>query len=126
MRAAHGGADARGDLVADDHGAQEVRTLETERVRRGDGRRAGVVDAVAIDVVHLDRMRSGAVDERHGARVVSGERLLEQRRRRYHSAGVKRGVPIDDRASRVVRDFRRDRPRAPVRGPRGIALDDVH
>src|SRR5205823_10552434 len=62
MRAAHQGADARRDLVADDHGTQEVRPLEAERVRRGDGGSAGVIDAVAVDVVDFYRVCGAAMD----------------------------------------------------------------
>ncbi len=72
VRAPHRRADARRDLVADDHRAQELRAVAPvrlrERQRRRDGRRARVVDAVAVDVVHLDGVRRGAVDQRGRAR----------------------------------------------------------
>ena len=78
MRAAHHRADASGDLVADDHRTQEflAGARAWQRERRGDGRRARVIDAVAIDVVDLDRVRGGAVDQRNRARTVVGEGAL--------------------------------------------------
>src|SRR3954470_10124885 len=79
MRAAHRRADARRDLVADDDRAQEIRLARAERVRGGDGGCAGMVDAIAVDVVDFDGMRGGAVNERHGAWIAAlelfGERL---------------------------------------------------
>ena len=61
VRAAHRRADARGNLVADDDRAQEglarCAACLRERERGSDGRRAGMVDAVAEDVIHLDGVR---------------------------------------------------------------------
>ena len=127
MRASHRRADARRDLVADDHRPQEIPALEAERVCRSDGRRAGMVDAVTIDIVDFDRVRGGAVDERQGARITGlAERFLQQRRGRHDAAGQERGMPVDHGAPRVMHHFRRYRLRAPTRSPGGEALDDVH
>ena len=142
--AAHRRADAGRDLVADDHRAQECFAARAtglgERERGRDRRRAGVVDAVAEDVVDLDRVRGRAVDQRRGthgrapaqreARIAAiellGERALEHRRRRDHCAGEERRVPVDHRALRVVQHLRRDRFAAGGFGERGEPLDDVH
>src|SRR5205823_4091695 len=88
---------------------------------------AGMVDAVAIDIVDLDGVRRGAVDERQGARItVIAERFLEQRRGRHDAAGQERSVPVDHGAPRVMHHFLWYRLRAPTGGPARIALDDVH
>src|SRR6266850_938168 len=127
MRASHRGADARRDLIADDDGAQEILILKTQGMRGGNGRRAGVVDAVAIDIVDLDGMRRAAVDERQGARIAGlAERFHQKRRGRNDAAGQERGVPVDHGAPRVMRHFLRYRLRAPTCGPGSKALDDVH
>src|SRR5438874_2476917 len=66
MRSAHRRGDARRDLVADDNGAQKRFTRRAPRLGQseggGDGRGAGMVDAVSENVVHLDGMRGRAVD----------------------------------------------------------------
>ena len=89
-----------------------------------------MVDAVAEDVVDFDGMRGGAVDQRHRARIAALELfrkgLLQQRRRRDHQARVERRMPIDQRAPRVVRDFRWDRLRTPAHRPIRPTFDDMH
>ena len=144
MRAAHGRPYARGDLVADDHAAQERFAVQLPRLpeceRRCDGGRAGVVDAVAKDVVELCGMRGGAVDERRSAgRGGPAERkpgtaaiellrepFLEQRGGRKACARVERGVPVDHRTLGVMQHFVAELAATPLPGERGEALDDVH
>ena len=144
VRAAHRRADAGRDLVADDHRAQERFAARAarlgERERGGNGRRAGVIDAVAEDVVDLDRVRGRAVDQRRGADgrpaaereagraaiELVGERALEQRRGRHDRAGEERGVPVDHRALGVMQHVRRYGSAAGRCGERGEPLDDVH
>ena len=144
VSAAHGRGDARGDLVADDHRAQELLARGAARLRdgerSGDGRRPGMVDALAENVVHLECVRGRAVDERRGSyrrapaqgemRVTEvqlpGESALEQHRRRNHGSGKQRGVPIDHRAFGVVQHIGRDGPLATVIGKPRETLYHVH
>ena len=144
MRAAHRRGDARRDLVAHDHRAQKrlARCAAglSEGERGGDGGRARVIDAVAEDVVHLDRMRGRAVDERRRAHrgapaqgepgfaavELFGERALERSGGRDHGAGKERRVPIDHRAFCVVQQLRRGPPRAKALRKSGEPLHRVH
>ncbi len=130
MRAPHGRADARGYLVADDDAAQEGLAARAaflgHRQGGGDGRRARMVDRVAVDVVHLHGVRGGGVDQRRGsyrgfasereprpaAVEVFGERFFQQRRRRRHRAGQERRIPVDHRTLGVMQHFGRNRLRA--------------
>ncbi len=99
-----------------------------------------MVDAFAENVVHLERVRSRAVDEGRGPhrrapaqgemRVTEvqlpGESALEQHRRRNHGSGKQRGVPIDHRAFGVVQHIGRDGPLATVIGKPRESLYHVH
>ncbi len=144
VSAAHGLGDARGDLVADDHRAQKRLARDLPRLgdceRRGDGRGAGMIDALAEDVVHLDGVRRRAVDERGRAHArapaerepgfamveLSGESALEQEGRRNHAARKQRRVPVDHGALRLVQHLRRHRLPAIALGEPGETFDDVH
>ncbi len=142
VRPAQGGADPRRDLVAGDDGAQEFQAARLPVLRQGergrDGRGARVVDRVAEDVVELDRVRRGAVDERasagggappegeRGTAAVQlvGQHALEQRGRGDDGAGKERRVPVDDGALRVVDHRRGERLRAQAVRELREALDD--
>src|SRR5206468_11008743 len=101
---------------------------------------AGMIDALAENVVHLDRVRGRAVDERRGSyrrtpaqgemRVsvveLCGERALEQGCRRNHGAWKQRRVPVDHHALRLVQHLRRHGLPAITLGEPGETLDDVH
>ena len=90
----------------------------------------GMVDAVAENIVDFDGVRGGAVDQRHRARIAALELfrkgLLQHRSRRDGQARVERRMPIDQRAPRVVRDFRWDRLRTPAHRPIRPTFDDMH
>jgi hypothetical protein len=144
VRAAHRLSDARRYFVADDHRAQEGLARRAARLRngerRGDGRRAGMVDAFAEDVVDFGGMRRRAVDDRGRAHArappvrqpgaafsdLLGERTLEQRGGRNDRAGEERRVPVDHGALGVVQDLGRQGPRALPLRPLREALDDAH
>ena len=121
--AAHRGADAGRDLVPDDHRAQERFAARApglrERERGRDRRRAGVVDAVAEDVVDLDRVRGRAVDQRrgaHGRAPAEGEarrRRGRAPRRRRARAASPAAPPRRAAAPRTSRSPRASRGAAP-------------
>jgi hypothetical protein len=60
-------ADAGGELVARHHRSEEQfaagMTILRGGQRRGDGRRARMIERVTVDVVEFDRVRGAAVDE---------------------------------------------------------------
>ena len=87
-----------------------------------------MVDAVAEDVVHLDGVRGGAVDERGDARAVrfGGESLAKQSGGRQHGARQQRGVPVDHRAARVMDDLLGNLLITELQGPLGETFDYVH
>src|SRR5712691_1724739 len=98
-----------------------------------------MIDALAEDVVDLDRMRGRAVDERRRAHArapaerepgfavveLCGERALEQRGRGNHGARKQRRVPVDHDALRLVQYPRRHSLPAIALGEPGETLDDV-
>ena len=123
VRGHHRYTDACRDFIADDHCTQKTLAGSIAglrcRERGGNGRTAGVVARVAVDVVELDRMRRGTVDQRRDACggapslpqprspaiEIFGERLLQQRRRRAQAARQQRRIPIDHRTLRVMHYF---------------------
>jgi hypothetical protein len=121
MRRLHRKPDTRRDFVADDDRAQERFAVPAARLgggeRGADHRATRVIDGVTEDVVELDRMRGGGVDQRGRAKArtpaariddravgpdLVGERAGKQRRRRQLGTRKKRCEPIDQRAPGVV------------------------
>jgi hypothetical protein len=99
-----------------------------------------VIDAVAENVVDLDRVCGRPVDQRGrtygcapteretGLAIIElfYERAFEEGRRRDLGAGQRRRVPVDHRALRVVQHLAGERLRARALGECGEMLDDVH
>ena len=142
--AAHGGADAGGDFVTDDDRAHQRFAGDAarlrERQRSRDGRRAGVVNAVAKNIIDFGRVGGAAVDqsgsagggdsaEREARFAVAeffGERRFIECGRWQHCAGQERGEPVDDRALGVMRHVGRDRLLAVVNSEAGELFNDAH
>ncbi len=122
MRRHHRLADAGGGFVAHHHCAQELVAGGAAALccgeRGGDGRAAGVIARIAMNVVEFHRVRGRAVDQCRGthggaasareprlaAIQVVGKRLLQQRGRCHQAARQHRRVPVDYRALGVVDD----------------------
>ena len=140
----HGDADAAGHLVAGGDGAEQRVQRRAAGLRRGqrraDGGAAGVVAGIPEDVVELDRVAGGGVEqggvaERAGLAVdvadgAAGAALGrhgggEQGRGRVEAAGEEGGEPVDQRPARVVRDLGRQRPVAPGGGVLGEGEERV-
>ena len=99
-----------------------------------------MIDAVAEDVVHLDRVRSAAVDQRSrpysgpategqaGVAVVEFLRktFFEKSRGRNNGTRQQCSVPVDHGALGVVQHFGRNGSAAVFLGPAGKPLYDVH
>ncbi len=142
MRGLHGQADARRDLVSHHNRAQQRRAVGAPRLCRGQGgpdhRAARVVDRVAEDVVELDRVRCGRIDQRRRpqrrapqAGVDQGaaaglvvQRGVQQRGRGQPAARQQRREPVDQGPARMVAHrLRQNAPRFGG-GVFGQSLDD--
>ena len=144
MGAAQGGTNAGGNFVARHHRAQQVQArgmgLLGHGPGGGNGGRTRVVNGFAVNVVKLNGVGGGAVDERGraggggaaqrqaGAAMVQvvGQGLLKQGGRLAHRTGQQGGIPVDDGALGMVQHRRGQLRGGQLRAISGQRFDDGH